>query len=201
MKNRFVTLVMMLVAGVSMTGDLKGQVYQIDNAHTSVVFAINHFGLSYIYGRFNQCRGSFRLNNGELTADGLEFVIDAASIDTNNKERDAHLRGPDFFDTQQFPSIKFTAKNLKKVGNQFQISGELEMHGVKRPITLPVQLVGTGPGPFGKQRAGCYAKFMLKRSEFGMDNMLQSLGDTVSITFCFEGIVEEEEEEEEEAQP
>jgi polyisoprenoid-binding protein YceI len=162
--------------------------YSIDNAHTSVVFAISHFGLSYTYGRFNEVEGGFALNGAEISKAGFSFTIKAASIDTNNAERDKHLRSPDFFDTQQFPEIKFVTKSFTKVDGVYQVVGEMTMLGKTRPLTMPVRLVGIGKGPFGKQRAGYFTKFTIKRSDFGMDKMAGQIGDNISVTFSFEGI-------------
>jgi polyisoprenoid-binding protein YceI len=162
--------------------------YSIDNSHTSIVFAVSHFGLSYTYGRFNQCSGEFALDGGELSTGGFQFKIDANSLDTNDDARDKHLRGPDFFDTQQFPEIKFVTTGFKKVGEQYQVTGEITMLGQTKPLTMPIRVVGIGTGPFGKQRAGFFTKFTIKRSDFGMDKMAGQIGDNISVTFSFEGI-------------
>jgi polyisoprenoid-binding protein YceI len=160
--------------------------YEIDNAHSSVIFAVNHFGLSYTYGRFNKVGGSFLMNGGEPTKQGFSFKIETASLDTNNAERDEHLRGPDFFDVQQFPEITFTTTGLKKTGAEFLVTGDLRLRDQIRSVTMPIRLVGLGSDPFGKPKAGFFTKFTIKRSEFGMDNMLASIGDNVSVTFSFE---------------
>ena len=161
--------------------------FAIDNDHTSVVFAVSHYGLSYTYGRFNTCSGSFEMSDGELGAGGFGFVIDSKSIDTNSAERDEHLRGPDFFDTEQFPKIQFQTTGFEKVGSEYRVKGNLKMLGQTKPIELAVRMVGAGKGPFGNDRAGFFTKFTIKRSEFGMDKMLGSIGDKISITFSFEG--------------
>ena len=162
--------------------------YTIDNDHTSVVFAVSHFGLSYTYGRFNKVEGTFALDGAELAKSGFSFTIKAGSIDTNNAERDTHLCSPDFFNTQQFPEIKFVTKSFTKVDDQYEVIGELTMLGETRPLTLPLRLVGIGKGPFGKQRAGYFTKFTINRSEFGMDKMAGQVGDKIAVTFSFEGI-------------
>ena len=162
--------------------------YSIDNTHTSIVFAVSHFGLSYTYGRFNECSGEFALNGGELTTNGFSFNVDAKSIDTNNKERDDHLRGPDFFNTEVHPEITFVTTDVKKVDGVFQVTGNMTMLGQTRSIKMPVQLIGVGSGPFGKQRAGFFTKFTIPRSDFGMDKMAGQIGNNISVTFSFEGI-------------
>lgn len=168
----------------------QSQNYKIDNAHTSVIFAINHFNLSYTYGRFNQCSGSFAIENGQPTAAGFSFTIDTTTIDTNNDERDEYLRGPEFFNSETFPEITFTTTGIQKVNNEYRVTGDLKMLDQIRSITLPVQMTGIGKGPFGDDRAGFITKFTIKRSEFGMDKMIGSIGDNVAITFSFEGVRE-----------
>ena len=162
--------------------------YKLDNTHSSIVFAVSHFGLSYTYGRFNKFGGSFALDGGELTTAGFSFTIDAKSIDTNNDERDKHLRGTDFFNTDQFPEIKFVTTGFTKEDGVYQIKGDLTMLGQTRAIKMPVQLVGIGKGPFGAQRAGFFTKFSLKRDEFGMDKMAGQIGNNIAVTFSFEGV-------------
>jgi polyisoprenoid-binding protein YceI len=162
--------------------------YAIDNSHTSLVFAVSHFGLSYTYGRFNKCEGEFQLDKGELTTKGFSFTIDANSIDTNNEERDTHLRGPDFFDTERFDEIKFVTTGYTKENGVYKIKGDMTMLGQTKPLSMPVNLVGIGQGPFGERRAGFFTKFTIKRSDFGMDKMQGQIGDNISVTFSFEGV-------------
>lgn len=167
---------------------LVGDKYELDNAHTSLVFAVSHFGLSYTYGRFNECAGSFSVSEGNPTDAGFTFLIKSESIDTNNPERDEHLRGPDFFDTQQFPKIEFVTTGVVKVDDIYQVTGDFTMLGQTRSVMMPIRMVGMGKGPFGKHRAGFFTKFTIKRSEFGMSKMLGQVGDNISITFSFEGV-------------
>ncbi len=162
--------------------------YLLDNGHSSVIFAVNHFGLSYVYGRFNTVSGVFKMADGEPTRAGFSFTIKTESIDTNNAERDEHLRGPDFFDCQQFADITFITTGFSKEGEEYHITGDLKMLGKVRSVTMPIQLVGIGTDPFGNDRAGFFTRFTLKRSDFGMDKMIGSIGDNISITFSFEGI-------------
>ena len=123
------------------------------------------------------------------------MAIAADSIDTNNKDRDTRLKGPDFFDVTSFPDITFESTtvvldNRPQQGIQYQVTGNLTLHGVTRQITLPIQLLGQGPGPDGKPHAGFLTQFNLKRSDFGMTKFLDNnmVGDAVSVTISFEGI-------------
>jgi len=176
----------MLVLGCLVTTVSAQDEYELDNSHTSLVFAISHFNLSYTYGRFNSCSGSFQIDGG--MANKFNFKIDASSVDTNDAERDKHLRSPDFFNVEEFPEITFESTQIERVDGVYQVQGKLTMLGQTKLITIPIRLVGIGKGPFGKERAGFFAKVALKRSEFGMDKMLSSIGDNIAVTFSFEGI-------------
>ena len=189
------TLLMVVALDLVVAKQLTAQKYTIDNDHTSIVFAISHFGFSYTYGRFNKCSGSFEMVDGVPGEQGFEFTIDAKSIDTNCEDRDEHLLGPDFFDVQQFPEITLKTTNIKQVEDEFEVTADLTILSQTRSIVLPIRLVGAGKGPFGKERAGFFTKFTIKRSDFGMDKMQGGVGDNVSITFAFEGIREQEKEE------
>lgn len=162
--------------------------YQVDNSHTSVVFAISHFGLSYTYGRFNQVGGEFVWNPNAPETSRFKFLIEATSVDTNDKVRDQHLRGPEFFNVEEHPQIRFVTEKIEVKDKTYQLKGKMTMLGVTKELTIPLRLVGTGKGPFGRERAGFFGKFVLKRSEFGMDRMASAIGDNVSVTFSFEGI-------------
>ncbi len=162
--------------------------YKIDKGHSSIVFAVSHFGISYVYGRFNDFSGNFALQGGELTTSGFSFIVNAKTIDTNNSARDKHLRSREFFDTEQFPKIKFVTTGFTKVDSTYQITGDLTMHGQTRSVTMPVKLVGIGKGPFDSQRAGYMAKFTLKRDAFGIDKLAGQIGNNIAVTFSFVGV-------------
>ncbi|MEM1061109.1 MAG: YceI family protein [Planctomycetota bacterium] len=163
-----------------------GTAFAIDPSHTSVVFGIGHAGIGFVYGRFNTVSGSFTQAGEELT--GIELMIDAASVDTNESKRDEHLRSPDFFNVAQFPAITFKSRSLKKVGSKYEVTGDLTIHGVTRPVVIPVQKLKEGQGPFGAYRSGLFAQFAVKRTEYGMSNMLEIVGDPVTLTVAIEGI-------------
>ena len=185
--NRITPIVLILFTSLFANQDLQGQdIYEIDGSHTSLVFAISHFNLSYTYGRFNKVTGNFNIDGG--LANKFNFEIDAASIDTNVAERDKHLRGPDFFNVEEFPKITFESTEIEREEGVYQVRGKMTMRGQTKDVTIPIRLVGIGRGPFGKERAGFFAKFELKRSDFGMDSMLSSIGNKIAVTFSFEGI-------------
>jgi polyisoprenoid-binding protein YceI len=169
--------------------------YSIDPAHTSAIFGISHMGFSYTYGRFNKVAGSYVLDEANPAESSFELTIDAASIDTNDGKRDEHLRSPDFLSVKEFPTITFKSTGLSAEQNDkgetlYQVTGDLMMHGVTRPVTLPLKLLKVGPGMDGKQRSGFICETRLARSEFGMTKMIPGVGDDVAVTISFEGIAE-----------
>jgi len=149
-------------------------------------------GYSYIYGRFNKVGGAYMLDRANPVASQFQLTIDAASIDTNDQKRDDQLKGPDFFNVKQFPVISFqsTGVTVQQTdrGTVYQVAGNLTIHGVTRPVTLPVQKLGEGNGPAGNYRTGFLCQTNLKRSEFGMTNMIPMVGDEIAITVSFEGL-------------
>ena len=179
----FLAIVCTAIAGRS-----DAQTYVIDNDHTSLVFAVSHSGLSYTYGRFNQCSGEISISD---TAEdqSFNFSVDATSIDTNNQLRDDHLKGPDFFDVQAFPEIKFRSTELSIDGDNFEATGVLTLHGTEKDVTLQLTKIGVGKGPRGKTRAGFFSKFAIKRSDFGIKTLPSVIGDQIAITLSFEAIL------------
>jgi polyisoprenoid-binding protein YceI len=189
-------LLFSLVSLVSIrNGALAAETYAIDPAHTSVVFSVGHTGLSYTYGVFRQAGGSYLLDQANPANCRFAFAIQTDSIDTNHAERDKHLRNADFLNTQEFPTITFESTSCALATNApagsvvYNVTGNLTIHGVTRQVTLPLRMLGDGKGPFGDQRTGFLCQVELKRSDYGMRNLLDMVGDAVGITISFEGIL------------
>ncbi len=162
--------------------------YTLDDQHTSIVFAANHFGYSYTYGMFGKYSGDFSIDMNNPSAGKFQFSIDAASLDTKSAKRDEHLRGPDFFNVKQFPEITFQSTRIVAEGKKLNITGNLTMHGVKKRIVLPLTYVGAGKGPYGKERIGFYGSFKVKRSEFGITTFVPNVSDEITLMISFEGL-------------
>lgn len=170
---------------------LRADNYVLDPSHTSVVFGVNHLGYSFTYGRFNKVAGSFTWNHANPATGQFQLTIDPASIDTNDIERDEHLRGSAFFDAKQFPRISFQSTSITPQPNttdKFHVNGNLTIHGVTRQVSLPLRKLGEGNGPFGKYRCGFLSQTSIKRSDYGMTTMIPNIGDEVALTICFEGL-------------
>lgn len=170
--------------------------YKIDPEHTSVIFSAGHTGLSYTYGMFRDVSGQYQIDKTNPSNSRFQMVIRADSLDTNNAERDKHLRSADFFDVQQFPEITFDSNRCEFIdtpesGKVFRLVGTLTIHGVARQVPLNLRMLGEGAGASGKdRRTGFHCLLELKRSDFKMTNLLEKglVGDAVGITVSFEGI-------------
>ena len=192
MKSRLKTLLVVAVALAASASSVRAESYMIDPSHTSIIFGVSHLKYSFTYGRFNKMRGSYVLDRADPAASKFQIIIDAASLDTNDDKRDMHLRSPDFFNTNEFPVISFqsTGVSLENTdkGEVYNITGNMTMHGTTRQVMMPLRKLGEGKGPYGKYRTGFYGDQRIKRSEYGMTNMIDMIGDEVAVTISFEGI-------------
>jgi polyisoprenoid-binding protein YceI len=197
MKSRTTIASIALLAAFSPSGSAQAaDTYTIDPTHTSIVFSVGHAGLSYTYGFFRTAAGNYIIDKTNPANSQFQLAIKTESLDTNNAKRDDHLRGPDFFNARQFPTINFVTTSCNKVdtpeGIVYQLTGDLTMHGVTRQVKVPLRMLAEGLGPYKDRRTGFFCQLDLKRSEFGMDKLLEDnlVGDAVSITISFEGFVE-----------
>jgi polyisoprenoid-binding protein YceI len=143
--------------------------WAIDPAHTDVGFAVKHLMISTVRGRFGSVRGTIRLDEANLAASSVEVEIDAASIDTRQEQRDAHLRSADFFDVERFPLITFRSRAVEAVGEgRFKVTGGLTIHGVTREVVLDAADEGRGVDPWGNRKAAFTAETRIDRREFGL---------------------------------
>ena len=174
---------------VALAPGARADTYNIDGNHSMVVFKVNHLGVSNAYGRFNDIAGSFKFDPAAPAKSSIEITIKTESVDTHQERRDTHLRSPDFFNAKQFPVITLKSKSIKKNDDgTYEVAGELNLHGVKKDITVTATHVGSGEDHRGTYRSGFETTFTLKRSDFGMNFMPQGIGDDVTIMINVEGI-------------
>lgn len=160
--------------------------YQVDPVHSSMVFRVKHMGTSNFYGRFNNITGSFTLDD-DPTKSSFQVQIQTDSVDTGVKKRDDHLKSPDFFNAKQFSTITFKSTQVKKAGDDgLDVVGDMTLHGVTKSVTAKVTKTGTGKFG-GRALAGVEATLTIKRSDFGMNFAMDTLGDEVRITVSLEG--------------
>jgi polyisoprenoid-binding protein YceI len=153
---------------VATTTDSATRTYKIDKAHSEVVFQIRHL-VTRVRGRFDDFEGAIQLDDDRPEVSSVEFTIKAASIDTNEKDRDAHLRSADFFDVERFPTLAFKSKQIiKKSSESYDVIGELSIHGVTKEIALPVTHLGKAKDPWGMERVGFEAEITLNRKDYGL---------------------------------
>ena len=158
------------------------ETYSVDPVHSSVSFGISHAGISDIHGRFNDFSGTFVINKDDPSKSTFALDIKVESVDTNNAKRDEHLRAPDYFNAKQFPSLSFKSTKVKATDAGYEVTGDLTLHGVTKPVTL--SLKGghkVVEFPKGTPRIGVTSAVTIKRSEFDMTTELGALGDDVHI--------------------
>jgi polyisoprenoid-binding protein YceI len=184
---------MVLIGGLAAVAPA-AETYKVDPVHSAVIFRIKHLNVSYSYGRFNDPQGTFVFDDDEPASCSFDIKVRTRDVDTNNAERDKHLRGEVFFDVKQFPYITFKSTQVTKSGEDtYKVAGDMTFHGVTRPITVEVQRTGAGPDPWGTYRSGFETVFTIKRSDFGMDAMLETLGDEVRLFVSLEGVRQNDE--------
>lgn len=163
--------------------------WSVDPSHSTAIFRIKHFNASWQYGRFNDVSGTFVFDDADPTKSTLELSIKTDSVDTNNQKRDDHLKGPDFFNAAQYPTMTFKSKKVAaKSGNVWAVTGDLTIHGTTKEITVDVERTGTGKDPWGGTRTGAEATFTIKRSDYGVSGLPDGLGDEVRIVVSAEAI-------------
>ncbi len=142
--------------------------YAIDPSHSEVGFAVRHLMVSKVRGRFSDVAGTVLIGEDPL-ASSVEVTIGTASIDTRDEQRDAHLRSPDFFDVERYPTITYRSIKVIPAGRgRWQVEGHLTLNGVTRDVPLDVTFEGAAADPWGGVRAGFSARAEIDREEFGL---------------------------------
>lgn len=165
MKN---TIAVLAVAAVAASPALAADHYTFDKPHTTVAFQVRHI-FTNMTGKFREFEGTVQIDRANPSASKVDFVIQAASIDTNDAKRDEHLRAADFFDVATHPKITFRSTAVKPSGKDvYQVTGDLTMRGVTKPVTLTVAYLGEGKDPWGTEKLGFDVTGTLNRKDFGV---------------------------------
>lgn len=172
-----------VVAGYANVAKAELYEYSFDKAHTQILFFVNHLGFSNSQGEFHDYDGKilFDMDNPETSS--VEVTIQTASIDMDDEKWDDHMRNEDFFHVEKYPTMEFKSTDIKVTGeNTADITGDLTLLGVTKPVTLHVTHNKTGQHPMnGKMISGFSGHATIKRSEFGMEYGLPMIGDDVEI--------------------
>ena len=143
--------------------------WQIDLAHSEVLFSVKHMMISTVRGKFSRFSGTVDANEQNPTDAQIAVQIEAASLDTGNEQRDGHLRSPDFVDADNWPSIRFDGTRIEgNVADEFSLYGDITIRDVTREIELRVTNEGSVVDPWGWSRIGFSAKTKLDRRDFGL---------------------------------
>ena len=171
--------------------------WELDPAHSSVEFSVKHMMMTTVRGRFRSVRATLKGDRDHPDVAGVEATIDVATLDTGVADRDAHLRGPDFFDAERYPRITFRSTRIegdppKKEGDRFRVAGELVIRDSEMEVVLDCEYQGRGTDPWGKTRAGFHFRTELDRREWGLkwNQALETGGVLVANTVRVEGEVQ-----------
>lgn len=164
--------------------------WKLDPVHSVAEFKVKHMMISNVKGQFTALSGSLTFDEADITKSRVEATIEAASINTRDAQRDAHLKSPDFFDAEKYPTLAFQSTAVKRTGDDtLAVTGDLTIHGVTRQTVFQVE-GPTAPGkdPWGNTRVGLSAVAKINRKDFGLtwNAALETggilVGDEVTIT-------------------
>ncbi|WP_018665205.1 YceI family protein [Heyndrickxia acidiproducens] len=144
--------------------------WAVDYAHSSIDFTVKHMMISKVKGSFQKFEADIEADPQDLTSAAVSFTIDVSSIDTKNTDRDNHLRSADFFDAENYPNITFLSTSVTKVDDdEYEITGNLTIHGVTKEETFNVTFEGISKNPMtGAETVGLSAEGKVKRSDYGL---------------------------------
>ena len=158
------------------------QQYQVDPIHSVIIFRIKHMDVGMFYGRFNAPQGSFTYDEQDPGKSSFQLSVKAQDFDSGNMKRDQHVRGPDFLNAKEFPTVTFKSTSVKPAGdNKLAVSGTLTLHGQTKPVTATLEKIGSNAS-----RVGFEGTFDIKRSDFGITGV-QGLSDEVRLIVAFQG--------------
>jgi polyisoprenoid-binding protein YceI len=173
MPNVIVRAVVVVCLGVSVWlnpafGHAETARYVVDPDHSIVEFKVAHMVISKTTGHFKDYAGFIDMDPDAGTVKALEATIKTASVTTNQEKRDAHLRNPDFFDAEKYPTMTYKMKSYHKSGDGYTAVGDLTLHGVTKEVALNGNFNGVTKDPWGNTRAGFTAEGKVNRKDFGM---------------------------------
>ncbi|MEU9049699.1 YceI family protein [Streptomyces sp. NPDC048384] len=143
--------------------------YTIDAAHSTIGFTVRHAMVTNVKGKFLDFSGSLQLDGADPSASKASIDVKMDSIDTGSADRDGHLKSADFFKIEEFPTMTFRSTKAESLGgDDYRITGDLEILGTTKPITIDLEFNGAAKDPFGNERVGFEGKAEILRSEWGL---------------------------------
>ncbi|HOQ22355.1 MAG TPA: YceI family protein [Microbacterium sp.] len=173
----------------------KAGTWVLDPSHSEVTFSLRHMMISKVRGEFGLKSATIVAPANPLEAT-VTASVDATSIDTNDENRDTHLRSADFFDVETYPTIDFVSTGVRYEKGDFLVDGDLTMHGVTKPVTFTLEFGGFGTDPYGNYKAGATATTVINREDFGLtwNAALETggvlVGKDVTITLDLQGSIQ-----------
>lgn len=144
--------------------------WNLDPTHSELGFKVKHMMITNVSGSFGAFNANVETEDDDFSTANIEFTIDVASINTGNEQRDGHLKSGDFFDVENHPQMKFVSNGVAKKGdNEYEITGDLSLHGVTKPVTFKAENGGSGKDPWGNHKTGFTIEGKIKRTDFGLN--------------------------------
>ena len=187
----FMLIAALTIAAAAASTAQAADAYNVDAAHSSIVFKIGHNGVGEVFGRFNAYTGSFEYDTETGLVSNMKVAVRADSVDTGIEARDNHIKNQDFFNANQFREITFTSKSTTKADDgSLSVTGDLTYRGQTKPVTVKLNVIGsrnTGRQGF---RTGFSAAFTMKRSDYGdtYGTANGSLSDEVTFMIGLQGV-------------
>lgn len=169
--------------------------WTFDPSHSELGFSVRHLMVSKVKGRFSSFEGAITVAEDPLQS-SVDVSVDLSSIDTRDEKRDAHLRSPDFFETDAYPTMTFVSTAVRAEGDSYVVVGDLSIHGVTRPVELTVEYNGAVTDPWGGKRIGFSAEGEISRKAMGIDidmpleNGGVVIGDKIKLNLEVEAVLQ-----------
>lgn len=164
--------------------------WAIDPGHAAAAFKINHLKFSNVFGLIPGLEGTINLDDAAPEKSTFDIHVPIANLTTGNVKRDQDLLGPDFFNAKVFVNVQLRSKSVKKKGADLDVTADLTMHGVTKPISFVFKRGKTGKDPWGNERTGGETSFRVKRTDFGVSHMSKpgEIGDEVEMAVTLEAV-------------
>jgi polyisoprenoid-binding protein YceI len=177
------------IVSTALSASAADYVFDIKGQHASIGFRVKHLGYSWLTGRFDKFDGTFSYDPANPAASKVSVEIDTASISSNHAERDKHLRGPDYLDSEAYPKATFVSTEVIPEGdNKAKIKGNFTLRGVTKEVVLDMERMGGGPAPWGGQRMGFTGTAKLTIADFGFKKQLGPASTTAELFLDVEGV-------------